>query len=90
MIITLKNGERIEDELARANAHPAGARPFKRNNYVHKFDTLIENRVSKQERDRFLGLADRLATLSADEIKQLNVVQDLLVVAQSEKKGLFE
>ncbi|MBL1375680.1 MmgE/PrpD family protein, partial [Acinetobacter baumannii] len=34
-VVTLKNGEVIADELAIADAHPLGARPFARENYVN-------------------------------------------------------
>ena len=36
-VITLKNGDVITDELAVADAHPLGARPFARPQYVEKF-----------------------------------------------------
>ncbi len=50
VIITLKNGKRLSEELDKADAHPYGARPFKRENYINKFLTLTEGIISKNER----------------------------------------
>ena len=40
--IILDNGDLIHDELALANAHSQGARPFARYDYIRKFSTLVE------------------------------------------------
>ncbi|WP_313348625.1 MmgE/PrpD family protein, partial [Paracoccus sp. (in: a-proteobacteria)] len=40
--VRLKDGRIITDELALADAHPDGARPFARENYVRKFLTLSD------------------------------------------------
>ena len=71
--ITLKNGEKIVDELAVANAHTLGRIPFVRENYIKKFKTLVDGIVSEAEQNRFLELVQRLPELTADEVKQLNV-----------------
>jgi 2-methylcitrate dehydratase len=71
--ILLNNGEKIIDELGVADAHPAGARPFKREDYIRKFDTLTEGLITKEERNRFLGLVQRLPELNAQEVQELNV-----------------
>lgn len=73
MVVTLKNGQVIQGELAVANAHPLGCNPFVRKNYIKKFRTLVTGIVSKAEQDRFLDLVQRLPQLTADEVKQLNV-----------------
>ena len=85
--ITMKDGSKIVDELAVANAHPAGARPFVRENYIHKFRTLCENVIPDEEQDRFLDLVQRLPELSEDELRGLTVQSpdDL----EQGKKGLF-
>ena len=91
VIITMKDGSKIEDELERANAHPAGARPFKRENYIGKFDMLTEGIITKNERDRFIQLVERLENLSLDEVKELNVQIELsqLLNNKSDNKGIF-
>src|SRR5699024_12411543 len=53
-VITLKDGTVIEDELAVADAHPLGERPFERANYVEKFRTLAEGVIDEAEQNGFL------------------------------------
>jgi 2-methylcitrate dehydratase len=90
VIITMKSGDVIEDELERANAHPAGAIPFVRANYVKKFDMLTENIISKEERDRFIALVENLRNLTISDVAQLNVLAPEDYVVISTKKGIFE
>ena len=81
----------IEDELARANAHPAGARPFTRPEYVEKFTTLTDGLISQEESKRFLSLVEKLPSLSPEEVQQLNVVllADKLRANEGNSKGIF-
>jgi 2-methylcitrate dehydratase len=71
--IFFKDGSRVEDQMAVAGAHPLGARPFKRADYIHKFQTLTEGIISPAESQRFLDVAQRLSGLSAADLRQLNV-----------------
>ena len=89
--IIMNNGTKIIDELGVANAHPAGARPFKRADYIKKFDTLTSEIISKEERNRFISLCERLPELTAAEIQQLNVQIpiDKLVSNKRDQKGIF-
>ena len=89
--IILKNGEVIVDELAVANAHSNGARPFARENYIQKFRTLTESLVSMKEQDRFLDLVTRLPELTSGEVGQLNVVLDEveLEFGNRDQRGIF-
>lgn len=89
--VTLKSGEVIVDELAIADAHPLGARPFTRDQYIAKFRTLAEGVIDSAEQDRFLDVAQRTAELSAEELKQLTftVSDDVLARAPRLPKGLF-
>ncbi len=72
VIITLKDGRSIVDELGVAAAHPAGARPFARPNYIEKFRTLAEGVIETGEQDRFLELVERLPALTGAEVRGLN------------------
>ncbi|MFY0627999.1 MAG: MmgE/PrpD family protein [Reichenbachiella sp.] len=90
IIITLKDGSTIVDEIERANAHPAGARPFVRENYINKFDMLTENIISKEERDRFIALAESLSDLTHVQICDLNVQVPHGYLVNSTNKGIFE
>ncbi len=89
--ITMNNGEKIIDELGVANAHPAGAKPFKRADYIRKFDTLTAEIIPKAERDRFINLVEKLPSLTAEQLKQLNVQipMDKLVNNKRDEKGIF-
>ncbi len=89
--ITLNNGETIVDELGLANAHPAGAKPFKRADYIRKFDMLTADIISKDERNRFISLCERLPELTAAEVQQLNVQIpiDKLNNNKRDTKGIF-
>ncbi|HEY1824443.1 MAG TPA: MmgE/PrpD family protein [Acidimicrobiales bacterium] len=69
--VTLHDGTTITDEIAVADAHPLGERPFARANYITKFKTLSESVVSAAEQDRFIDLVARLGTLRPDEVDRL-------------------
>ena len=88
-VITFADGEVIEDELALADAHPDGARPFTRPDYIRKFRTLAEGLVDKQEQDRFLAAAENLENLT--DLSELNVrlTQDALATAPATPEGIF-
>ena len=90
VVIQLKNGESIEDELGVANAHPAGAKPFMRDDYIRKFDALTEG-LDSAERSRFLDLCDRLPSLDANEIAGLTLHLPIADVDGTERdsQGIF-
>ncbi|MEO8529361.1 MAG: MmgE/PrpD family protein, partial [Pseudolysinimonas sp.] len=84
--ITWADGSTLVDEIAVADAHPLGARPFAREQYIEKFRTLAVGVLEPAEIERFLGVAQRLPHLAADELAGLNVIAAGLPVAP---KGLF-
>ncbi|WP_144836981.1 MmgE/PrpD family protein [Kocuria rosea] len=71
--ITLTDGTVITDEIAVADAHPLGARPFARAQYVTKLRTLAAGIVADDELDRFIAAAENLPALGAGELDALNV-----------------
>tara|TARA_X000001036_G_scaffold435535_1_gene476933 strand:- start:164 stop:1669 length:1506 start_codon:yes stop_codon:yes gene_type:complete len=71
--ITMKDGTTIIDERAVADAHPNGLRPFRRNNYVEKFNMLTDGIISNKEAKRFLQLVQNLKNLKSKDINALNV-----------------
>jgi 2-methylcitrate dehydratase len=89
VVITLKNGRSIVDELGLADAHPAGARPFVRANYVEKFRTLADCIVERAEQDRFIALVERLPTLTGAEIAQLNFTVEPSRLGAAVPAGIF-
>ena len=85
-VITFQDGTVIEDEMAVADAHPYGARPFVRENYIAKFRTLAEGIVDKQEQDRFLAAVQDLENLT--DLSELNIrVSDATRAAAEEIPG---
>ena len=91
VVITMKDGSTLEDELALADAHPAGARPFARENYINKFKMLVDGVVSDGERDRFLDTVQRLPNLRADELGGLHVTLDAMALEYDSRddRGIF-
>jgi 2-methylcitrate dehydratase len=86
--ITLNDGSKIVDELGVANAHPFGAKPFRREDYIRKFMTLTDGIVAVAEQQRFLDLVQKLPNLQADDLPGLNVeIPEKNLKAG--KKGLF-
>ncbi len=71
--ILLQDGSKIEDELAVANAHPMGAKPFERADYIRKFEILTDGTISARESNRFLEAVQDLPRLAAGELHRLNV-----------------
>ncbi|HEV2521187.1 MAG TPA: MmgE/PrpD family protein [Candidatus Acidoferrales bacterium] len=71
--IIFKDGSKLEDQMAVANAHPLGAKPFQRADYVHKFRVLTEGVISPEESQRFLKAVQRLPEMPASDLPQLNV-----------------
>ncbi|MDC0358553.1 MmgE/PrpD family protein [Oligoflexia bacterium] len=91
VVITLHNGDKLEDELAVANAHPLGARPFGRTDYINKFRTLAEGIIAQAEQERFLDLAVRLPDLTAEELGNLNFEATIATKACNDfvRQGIF-
>ena len=59
--------ETVTDEIAVADAHPAGSRPFDRSRYIEKFRALTTGVISPEEQERFLALSSRLVDLTPGE-----------------------
>ena len=89
--ITLDGGEVVSGEIAVADAHPLGARPFARADYVRKFRTLAAGVVADAEQDRFLDLAGRLGQLTPAEVAGLSIaaLPGILDAAAPVPGGIF-
>jgi 2-methylcitrate dehydratase len=90
VVITFDDGTLLEDEIAFADAHPLGARPFKRENYVAKFRELAEGIVSRSEQDRFLDLVMRLPKLTAQELVGLTFTVEPGRLGKPAPRGVFD
>ncbi|HXT10694.1 MAG TPA: MmgE/PrpD family protein [Candidatus Angelobacter sp.] len=89
--IVFNDGRKLVDEIDVADAHPLGAKPFRREDYVRKFQTLTGDLIPPEESARFIAAAQRLAKLNTEELKELNVVlpPGRLTCATRDKRGIF-
>ena len=90
VVIELTDGTRLEDELAVADAHPLGARPFGRAEYLAKFRELADGVIEPAEQERFLDTAQRLRELRPAELTGLGfAVEGLAAEDASAVEGLL-
>ena len=90
VVILFSDGSGIAEEISVADAHPLGARPFAREDYIRKFRLLAEPVLAPQEIERFLELVQRLPELTPSEVAQLTIVAKMGVLATAPApKGLF-
>ncbi|MDD2795431.1 MmgE/PrpD family protein [Acidocella sp.] len=86
--ILFKDGSKLVDEMAVANAHPLGAKPFGRADYIHKFEQLTNGIITTRESNRFLEAVQNLPKLGAGELSSLNVALPAGELLDS-KPGIF-
>ena len=90
VIIQMNDGPKIQSKLEVADAHPNGNKPFKREDYIHKFKTLTENIIDHRESERFLNNAQSLRELGKSELYKLNIeVKSDLKKYSTFKKTIF-
>ncbi|HEX5877752.1 MAG TPA: MmgE/PrpD family protein [Actinomycetota bacterium] len=87
--VHLAGGEVVTAELAVADAHPLGAAPFARPDYLGKLATLADGIVAAAELDRFAGLVERLGELDPGELGGLTVAAAHLAGAAPDRRGIF-
>jgi 2-methylcitrate dehydratase len=86
--IRMKDGTVLQDEMAVANAHPLGARPFGRADYIRKFETMTDGILAPRESARFLEVVQDLPRLGAGELQALNLSLPRGALAEG-KPGIF-
>ena len=89
IVVTLNNGKKIIEELDKADAHPYGARPFERKNYIKKFITLTKDIISKKESDRFLKTVQNLRKLKSGQLNRLNIEVNKSKLKRNFRKAIF-
>jgi 2-methylcitrate dehydratase len=90
VVVTLDNGRVIEDQIAVADAHPLGARPFRRKDYIAKFRELADGVIASTEQDRFLHVVERLPKLSADDLSGLGFTVEPSRLGSAAPAGIFD
>jgi 2-methylcitrate dehydratase len=91
VVVTLKNGNRVEDEIDVPDAHPRGSRPFGRDDYLRKFHELAGLYATPEEQSRFLAAALTLPGLASGRLNELNVeIPRELLDVTGLTPGLFE
>jgi len=90
VVVTLKGGSVITDEIAVADAHPLGARPFRRPDYIEKFRNLAKGVITPAEQGRFIAAVERLPALKAGELDQLTFACDPKLLGDNSLHGIFD
>jgi 2-methylcitrate dehydratase len=89
VVIHLRDGREIVDEMAVANAHSLGATPWRRADYIRKFSILTEGVLDADEAARFLQAVQLLPQLKAYELAELNVALPAAGLTMSDQPGIF-
>lgn len=89
LIVTLKNGSKVEDSKACANAHPFGKTPWKRPHYIKKLESLTKHLLGADAREKFLALVDTLETADAAKLAGLTPTLDLVAPVTVETRGIY-
>ncbi|WP_062516320.1 MmgE/PrpD family protein [Demequina gelatinilytica] len=88
--VTFADGGVFRGSIAVADAHPLGARPFARADYVRKLRTLAAGVLEDAEVERFLDVAQRLPSLTPEELGELTfTVPDAVRAAAPAPRGLL-
>jgi 2-methylcitrate dehydratase len=87
--ITLLDGTVITEEIAVADAHPAGSRPFAREQYIAKFRTLADGVIAATVQDQFLEAVTRLPELDAAALADLALPGIAEAGEQPQTWGIF-
>ena len=90
VVVTLMDGRIVEDELAIADAHPLGARPFTRPDYINKFRSLADGIVAGAEQDRFIATVERLMDLAPAELAGLTFTVEPARLGPASHRGIFD
>ena len=87
--VTPQQLPKVIEQLDKADAHPYGSRPFKRQNYIQKFLTLTNSILDKKESNRFLKTVQNLRNLKSGQLHKLNIEVRRNKLKRNNKKGIF-
>lgn len=86
--IRFADGTSVTDELALADAHPGGAKPFEREDYIQKFRTLSAEFLDSSAQDTFIQRIQELP-LSTAKVTALNPVATVGLLQENCIAGIF-
>ncbi len=89
VIITTNSGKKYIEQLDRADAHPYGARPFNRDDYINKFNILTDKIISTKESKRFLKDVQNCKNLKNGQLNKLNIEISKNFLKRNNKTGIF-
>jgi len=90
VVITMKDGSVVSEELGLADAHPSGRKPFTRSNYIEKFKSLTDGIITISESTKFLRNVQNLKKLSVRDIQKLHIeVKKGNKVKKLSESGIF-
>ena len=89
VVVTMKSGKKISEQLEIADAHPYGKRPFKRNDYIKKFKTLTDKILSYKESSRFIKTVQNLKKIKKGKLTNLNINLANKYLKKNNKIGIF-
>jgi len=89
VIIKMKDGSKIAEEISVADAHPNGKNSFKRKDYINKFKTLTKHIIDEEESNRFLNDVQNLRNMAKSELHKLNIKVKLDQKNSIFKKAIF-
>jgi 2-methylcitrate dehydratase len=89
--IQLTDGRNVSAEISVADAHPLGACPFSRPDYLRKFQNLTKDLLGSKESERFLKTVQRLPHLKPVELGALNLSlpSEKLTCVSRDRRGIF-
>ena len=90
VVITLADGTRHHDEIAVADAHPLGARPFAREDYVAKFRTLADGLIAGDGAGPLPRRRRAAADSLADDLIGLTFTVDPASMGDTRSSGIFD
>ncbi len=89
LTVTFTDESVLSRPIAVADAHPLGAAPFTREDYIGKFRALSDGIVAPTEQDRFLGAVQDLPALGAKDLGALNIELPAGGLITNTKQGIF-
>jgi 2-methylcitrate dehydratase len=89
LVVRFDDGSTAAESIDVADAHPRGARPFGREDYVAKFRDLADGVIDPAEQERFLDAAEALPGLDPGELGALTVTAPAAALGAPAAPGIF-